>query len=154
MLGRKSSSTLPMNAAKVEAVTIEQLKKAADDLYRLTNQYMLGQELNVSDLEEIRRLWYNCYDIGDQFRNCHANMQTLRELQFRNNRNLLICNNSRGLTPNDFRGLSICHIFSEKSEVGAKIARKTVSEIKDSRIYLFDPNTEEIIDVTDKYREV
>ena len=145
---------VPMSTTKKDIVTIEQLKKAADDLYCLTNQYMLNQELEVSDSGDIKRLWYACYDIGDQFRNCYSNMETLRQLEFRNRRNLLICNNSRGLTPNNIRGLTILHIFSEESEVGAKIARKTVSDIRDSRIYLFDPNSEEIIDVTSKYKEV
>lgn len=133
-----------------EIVTIDQLDKAVDDLYRLVNQYMIEQGLKVSDSDKLKLLREYCYAIGDHFRSCHADLDVIRKLAFRNLRNLLICNNSRPLTPCNIG--SILHIFTEDSEVGKKIARRAVADVKDSRIYLFDPTTDEIIDVTDNYR--
>lgn len=113
---------------------------------------MLDQEIRASDQGSMGKLKRLCYSASDMLRGCYDRMNTLNVLANENGRNLIVCNNSRTLAPCNLDARSVLHVLREDSEVSRQIVLRTISKLKDATIYLYDPNTDEMTDVTDNYR--
>lgn len=132
-------------------VTIEDLEDKMKEFWAAVNQYTLRQDMKIEDSGKLEFIHRCCLDITNQIKKSYDSIVTLKTLAYRDKRCLWICNSKSG--KKSFYTSSILQVFSEGSEVGERYAKKIVASCIGAAIYLYNPVTDEIVDVTDKYKE-
>lgn len=141
-----------MNTTENKAkVTINDLNAKLSEFWEVVNQYTIYQDMEIEDSTELEHIHRCCIDITNQIKRTYDSIVTLKTLAYRDKRCLWICNSKNGTKP--YHSGNILQVFSESSKIGANYARKIVASCKGAVIYLYNPVTDEIVDVTDNYRE-
>lgn len=134
-----------------DLVTPEQVDSKFKEFIETFKRYSM-QELRSSEYEWLRDLSTSCYAYGDMVRNLSFRLERLRSLAQDHGRKLFICKDMGKLTPFELKSGAITEVFRESSEVGQRYARKCVNT-RGARIMIFDPDTDEIKDITHCYRD-
>lgn len=138
-----------INDSEQTEVTMGELRESFTSFCSKANRYLLNQEVKVRDCSDVIYLAKMLYALGDQFRNCMFGIQGINNLSDLNQRRLLVCSDT--LTPSNMTEGVIMETFKESSEVGQAYARRQVARLKRAKVYLYDPNSDELLDVTSDY---
>lgn len=130
-------------------VTMEELQESFTSFCSKATRYLLDQEVKVRDCSDVEYLAKMLYNLGDRFRNYMFGIQGINYLSDLNQRRLLVCSDT--LTPSTMTEGVIMETFQESSKVGQTYARRQVARLKRAKVYLYDPNSDELLDVTPDY---